>query len=227
MSDCPMAGAQIAGGLDDRGREHPISLLRAAYALVAGHGDGRKVPNVMEKLSPEDLYTLEAYAKLRSEFRARVMEHKKHRRVSRLGDHVVLLFEDRLTMQYQVQEMLRVERIFEEADIRGELECLQPVDSGWFELESDDDDRVSRPGRASPGARGAGGHRKPGLGAGRRSGAGRAIADEDIERSTETKTSSVHFLRFELTPAMVAALKDGAALSAGVSHATLSPIVWK
>ena len=74
----------------------------------------------MEHLNPEDLYTLEAYAKLRPEFRARVMEHKKHRRLQ-LGEHVALLVEDRLTMQYQVQEMLRAERIFEAPEIRDEL----------------------------------------------------------------------------------------------------------
>jgi len=172
----------------------------------------------VDKLLAEDLYTLESYAKLREDFRARVMEHKQHRRVL-LGDHLLLLFEDRLTVQYQIQEMLRVERIFEEAGIVEELESYNPLipdGSNWkatMMLQFTDpaerhvalerllgiEDRVWV--RVD-------GHAEV-----------FAIADEDLERATDTKTSAVHFLRFELAPPMCAALRDGASLRVGVSHA--------
>lgn len=171
----------------------------------------------MNKLTLGDLHTLEAYAMLRSEFRARVMEHKKHRRLP-LGEHVTLIFEDRLTMQYQIQEMLRVERIFEEQGILDELNAYNPLipdGSNWkatmmIEYEDEEERHLAlqrlvgiedqtwiQIGDADP---------------------VRAIADEDIERSTESKTSSVHFLRFELPADMIAALKSGAFLRAGVSN---------
>ncbi len=171
----------------------------------------------MDKLAPEDLYTLEAYAKLRGEYRARVMEHKEHRRLQ-LGDAVLLLFEDRLTIQYQVQEMLRVERIFEAAGIEEELAAYNPLipdGSNWKATMM-----IQFP---DPARRRLELERLVGI-------EGRvwirvdehpqvfAIADEDLERATEKKTSSVHFLRFELTPAMCDALKQGASLEAGISH---------
>ena len=175
----------------------------------------------MEHLSPDDLYTLEAYAKLRSEFRARVMEHKKHRRLQ-LGDHVVLLFEDRLTMQYQVQEMLRAERIFEAQDVRAELDTYNPLipdGSNWkatMMIEYTDAGERRRMLEQLVGV-----EDQVWIRVGE---AGRviAIADEDMERATAEKTSAVHFLRFELTPEMVGDLKNGAILSAGVSHANYS-----
>lgn len=169
------------------------------------------------KLSREDLYSLEDYAKLREEFRARVIEHKRHRRVS-LGDHLTLHFEDRLTMQYQVQEMLRVERIFEEAGILEELQAYNPLipdGDNWkatmlIEYPDEDDRRHAL-------ARLVGiedlvwvqaGELEPVFG----------IADEDLERTTAEKTSSVHFLRFQLPPETIAALKGGASLNLGVRH---------
>lgn len=171
----------------------------------------------MNKLKREDLYSLEKYAELRPQFRARVMEHKRSRKLQ-LGPHVTLYFEDRLTMQYQVQEMLRVERIFEPEGIEEELatyNSLIPDGGNWkatFMVEYDDIDErrvalarlIGIEGRAWVKVAGF----DPVY----------AIADEDLERETEEKTSSVHFLRFELMPAMAAAVKKGAAISAGVDH---------
>jgi hypothetical protein len=171
----------------------------------------------MATIARESLLTLEAYAKARPEFRARVIAHKKRRTVH-LGDHVTLLFEDELTMRYQVQEMLRIERIFEPEGIDDELATYNPLVPDGNNLKAtmliEYDD---------PGARAVALARLKGI-------AGdafvavdgfepvRAIADEDIERENADKTSSVHFLRFELAPAMIAALKSGVALAVGVDH---------
>lgn len=171
----------------------------------------------MNKLTVDDLYSLEAYAKLRPEFRARVMDHKQHRRLQ-LGENITLIFEDRLTMQYQIQEMLRAERIFEEAGIIDELNAynaLIPDGSNWkatMMIEYEDDGERREALQRLVGIedqiwiRVEGEERVM------------AIADEDLERSTESKTSSVHFLRFELPPNAISALKNGASLSAGVDH---------
>lgn len=172
----------------------------------------------MQKLTRGDLLTLEKYAEVRSDFRTKVMAHKKHRLIH-LGNHATLYFEDRLTIQYQVQEMLRVERIFETAGIEEELDAYNPLvpdGSNWkatFMVEYADEDerrvalakligiedqlwiRVEGFDKVNP------------------------IANEDLERSTAEKTSSVHFLRFELSTEMVAVLKGGAALSMGSDHA--------
>lgn len=172
----------------------------------------------MDKLQAEDLYTLESYTKLREDYRARVMEHKKHRRLL-LGDNVLLLFEDRLTIQYQIQEMLRVERIFEEAGIIEELESYNPLipdGSNWkatlmiqFADPAERRDALERLlGIEDRVWVRVDGHAEVS-----------GIADEDLERATETKTSAVHFLRFELTPPMCAALRNGASLRVGVNHA--------
>ena len=171
----------------------------------------------MNKLTREDLYSLEQYAEARPAFRDKVLEHKRNRRLD-LGTNAALYFEDRLTMQYQVQEMLRIEKIFEAEGINEELEAYNPLipdGSNWkatFMVEFPeveerkamleqlvgienriyvhvaDFDRVF------------------------------AIADEDLERADEQKTSAVHFLRFELPPEQAAALKNGAALVAGIDH---------
>ena len=165
--------------------------------------------------------TLEAYAKARTAFRAKVLAHKKARTVH-LGEHVTLLFEDELTMRYQIQEMLRIERIFEEAGIRDEIEAYDPLVPDGSNLKAtmlieyqDVDERK----RALARLRGVEdgtwvrveGHAKVS-----------AIADEDLERENDEKTSSVHFLRFELEPAMVASLKAGASLAVGVDHPALT-----
>jgi hypothetical protein len=171
----------------------------------------------MQKLTRQDLYTLEDYAETRAAFRAKVLAHKQHRKL-RLGPHATLYFEDRMTIHYQVQEMLRVERIFEAKAIQDELNAYNPLipDGHNFKatfmleypdpverkgalaqlrgiehqvwLEIDDFERVW------------------------------AIADEDLDRADDQKTSSVHFLRFELTPEMISALKEGARLGFGIDH---------
>lgn len=169
------------------------------------------------KLTREDLYSLEKYAQVRPQFRADVMAHKQKRQVQ-IGDHARLYFEDRTTIQYQVQEMLRIERVFEPAGIEDELHAYNPLipdGSNWkatFMLEYDDveerrvaleslkgvEDRVWVQVGDQPKVW--------------------AIADEDLERENDTKTSSVHFVRFELTPEMVRAAKSGAAIVMGIDH---------
>lgn len=181
----------------------------------------------MQKLSRQDLFSLENYAEIRAGFRARVIAHKKNRRVP-LGEHAALYFEDRLTIQYQVQEMLRIEKIFEAAGIQEELDVYNPLipdGSNWkatFMVEYADEAE-----RRAALARLVGIEKDIWV---RVEGFDPVfpIANEDLERSTPDKTASVHFLRFELTPGMVAAVKNGAAISAGVSHreyqATLAPL---
>jgi len=176
----------------------------------------------MDKLTRDDLYSLEAYEKHRSEFRARVMEHKQHRRLP-LGDHVMLIFEDRLTMQYQVQEMLRTEKIFTEAGILDELGAYNPLipdGSNWKATMMIE--------YTNPAERQAALEKLLGIedrvwaAIGDSSDAAQrifAVADEDLERSNDVKTSAVHFLRFELPPDVVAALKNGAPLRFGIDHA--------
>ena len=179
----------------------------------------------MTALSRADLWSLEEYSELRPGFRQQVLAHKKNRQVA-LGEHARLYFEDAITIKYQIQEMLRIEKVFEAAGIEEELESYNPLipdGHNWKAtlmveypdpaeralrlsqligiedkvwLQVEDCDRVY------------------------------PIADEDISRQNEVKTSSVHFLRFELTPVMMAALARGAAVSAGVEHPayTVAPI---
>jgi len=169
------------------------------------------------KLTRDDLLSLEEYARRRNDFRAEVMEHKKSRQVA-IGPNATLYFEDRLVMQYQVQEMLRIERIFEQEGIQEELDAYNPLipdGSNWkatFMVEFPDVEerkvalakligieksvwvRVGNHDKVYP------------------------VANEDLERETEEKTSSVHFLRFELTPEMVAAAKAGEPIGTGIDH---------
>lgn len=168
-------------------------------------------------LTNDDLYSLEEYARIRPEFRREVMEHKKNRRVP-VGDHATLHFEDRLTMKYQVQEMLRAERIFEPDDIREEIDtynALVPEGNNWkatmmLEFEGIDErrDALSR-------LRGV--EQRAWI---KVDGSDKvwAIADEDLERENEAKTSAVHFLRFELSPETATAAKEGANISVGIDH---------
>jgi hypothetical protein len=170
-----------------------------------------------KQLDRNDLYSLEKYAEVRNDFRAKVIGHKKNRQVA-IGPNATLYFEDALTMQYQIQEMLRIERIFEAEGIQEELDAYNPLipdGSNWkatFMLEYPDEDerrmqlqklvdiekhiwaQVADFARVTP------------------------VADEDLERTDEDKTSSVHFLRFELTAEMVQAVKAGAAISMGIDH---------
>ena len=171
----------------------------------------------MPQITRESLMTLEAYAKARPEFRARVLAHKKPRSVA-LGEHLTLIFEDELTIRYQIQEMLRIEKTFDEAGIQDELDVYNPlVPDGknlkaTMQIEYDDADE-----RKAALARLKGiedrvyvqveAHARV-----------YAIADEDLERETDEKTAAVHFLRFELTPEMIASAKRGAKLGAGVDH---------
>jgi len=172
---------------------------------------------MMPRIDRASLMTLEAYARERPQFRARVMAHKKNRTV-RLGDHLTLIFEDELTLRYQVQEMLRVERIFEEQGIREELEAYNPlVPDGHnlkatLMLEYPEPEERSRRLEELIGIEDrvwiqVEGHERVW-----------PVADEDLERENERKTSSVHFLRFEVTEAMAGALKNGAGLAIGVAH---------
>ena len=165
----------------------------------------------------DSLMTLEAYARQREEFRAKVMAHKKNRKVY-LGNHVTLMFEDELTMRYQIQEMLRVERIFEEDGIRDELEAYNPLipdGSNWKATMLIEYPDVEQRRQMLTRLKGA--EKRVWVQA---AGCGRvyAIADEDMEREDEEKTSAVHFLRFELTPEMIRSLKHGAALVIGIDH---------
>jgi hypothetical protein len=168
-------------------------------------------------LTHDDLFSLEKYARIRPEFRARVIAHKKTRQLP-LGPNATVYFEDALTMQYQVQEMLRLERMFEPEAIQEELDVYNPLipdGSNWkatFMVEFPDEAerkvqlakligiekaiwvQVADFARVKP------------------------IANEDLDRETEEKTAAVHFLRFELTPEMVAAVKGGAAIRAGIDH---------
>jgi hypothetical protein len=171
----------------------------------------------MQKLTRSDLYSLEQYAEKRAEFRAQIMAHKKNRRVP-IGNHATLYFEDHLTMQYQIQEMLRIERIFEPAGIEEELAAYNPLipdGDNWkatfmieygdvaerqaalaklVEIENKvwiqiaDTDRIW------------------------------AIADEDLDRTSSDKTSAVHFLRFQLNAEQIAAVKANAEIGMGIDH---------
>ena len=171
----------------------------------------------MAHLTRHDLYSLEQYAEIRPAFRARVIEHKKQRRVP-LGDHAALYFEDTLTMQYQVQEMLRIERIFEAAGIQEELDVYNPLipdGSNWkatfmLEYASEAERRLALAQLVGIEERiwvQVAGHARV-----------HALANEDLPRSTAEKTASVHFLRFDLNEAVAAAAKGGAAITAGISH---------
>lgn len=171
----------------------------------------------MHHLQANDLLSLEEYHRQRPEFRSRIMAHKKLRQVA-VGPNATLYFEDRLTIQYQVQEMLRIERIFESDGIADELNAYNPLIpdgtnlKATFMLEYPDAAE-----RKTELARLIGVEAKVWMAV---AGCARvyAIADEDLERATEEKTSSVHFLRFEFDPEMLGALKGGAALSAGIDH---------
>lgn len=169
------------------------------------------------RITRESLMTLEAYAKARPAMREQVMAEKKLRRVA-LGNNILLIFENELLIRYQIQEMLRVEKIFEEDGIQHELESyvpLVPTGSNFkvtMQIEYPDESQRRDMLAKLKGVEDrvwvrVDGH-DPVF----------AIADEDLERENEEKTSSVHFLRFELTIGMIAAAKSGAALSVGVDH---------
>jgi len=178
----------------------------------------------MTKLKREDLMSLEEYAENRAGFRQQVLEHKKARKIA-LGEHATLYFEDRLTIQYQVQEMLRIEKVFEAAGINEELEAYNPLipdGSNWkatFMIEYDDVAERQKVLATLVGVEDkvwvqVNGFDKV-----------YAIANEDIERSTADKTSAVHFMRFELTPDMAKAVKENKNIAMGIDYEGFAPCV--
>jgi hypothetical protein len=175
----------------------------------------------MDKLTRKDLYSLEEYAGNRADFRKRVLEHKKDRQVH-IGPSATLYFEDRQTIQYQIQEMLRVERIFEAAGIKEELDAYNPLipdGSNWkatFMIEEPDVERRKELLARLVGVEDRVWVRIDGFDP------VFAIADEDMDRETGEKTSAVHFMRFELGEEMITALKAGASLGMGIAHANYS-----
>ena len=171
----------------------------------------------MQKLTRQDLHSLEDYSAMRDEFRAQIIQHKKNR-VIKVGTNVTMHFEDRLIMQYQIQEMLRAERIFESEGIQEELDAYNPLipdGSNWkvtFMIEYPDEIERAEKLRELIGIEDqtwvqVSGHAKifP-------------ICDEDMPRETSDKTSSVHFMRFELDSEMVEAINSGEAISIGIDH---------
>lgn len=171
----------------------------------------------MNKLKREDLMSLEEYDQARPEFRQKVMAHKKNRLV-RLNENAALYFEDQLTMQYQVQEMLRIEKIFDAQGIQEELDTYNPLipdGSNWkvtFMLEYPDVEERKKMLARLTGIEDKVWVRVDDLEK------IYPIANEDLERTTEEKTSSVHFMRFELTDEMIVAAKQGASVSMGIDH---------
>jgi hypothetical protein len=171
----------------------------------------------MPKLTRADLMSLEQYAVSRKEFRGKVLEHKRNR-ILAVGPNASWCFEDRLTIQYQVQEMLRVERIFESAGIQDELDAYNPLipdGTNWkvtFLIEFPDAEERRLKLARLKGIEDRCWVQAKGFDP------VHAIADEDLERENDEKTSAVHFLRFELTPAMIAAVKAGADVNIGISH---------
>lgn len=233
-SDCAIAARHIEQGIGESKAQklHPLTLLRMAYGTDST--DNVQSPEINpvqsasttissgEKLmttplTRESLLTLEAYAKIRKDFRAQVMAHKKTRKVP-LGENVTLIFEDALTIRYQVQEMLHVERIFQEEEIVHELETYTPLIPDGHNWKATMMIEYPDPAvRAKKLATLVGIEDKVWVKIAGHSPVF-AIADEDLERENSEKTSSVHFLRFELTAEMIQALRQGAALSMGIDH---------
>jgi glycerol-3-phosphate dehydrogenase subunit C len=229
-SDCAIAARHIEQGIGESKAQklHPLTLLHMAYGIDTGlqppvesnlsvtpitqSGEKHMTP-----ITRDNLLTLEAYAKIRKDFRAQVMAHKKLRKIA-LGENITLIFEDELTVRYQIQEMLHVERIFQEEEIVHELETYTPLIPDGHNWKATMMIEYPDPTvRAAKLATMVGIEDKVWVKI-----AGHtpvyAIADEDLERETSEKTSSVHFLRFELIPEMIQSLQQGASLSMGVDH---------
>lgn len=229
-SDCAIAARHIEQGIGESKAQkfHPLTLLHMAYGIdtdlqspaesnlsvtpITQPGEKHMTP-----ITRDNLLTLEAYAKIRKDFRAQVMAHKKTRKIA-LGENITLIFEDELTVRYQIQEMLHVERIFQEEEIVHELETYTPLIPDGHNWKATMMIEYPDPTvRAAKLATMVGIEDKVWIKI-----AGHtpvyAIADEDLERENSEKTSSVHFLRFELTPEMIQSLQQGATLSMGVDH---------
>lgn len=178
----------------------------------------------MGKLKRQDLWSLEQYAEKRAEFKQQVLAIKKNRQVA-LGEHATLYFENEQTIRYQIQEMLRIEKVFEAEGINEELEAYNPLipdGNNWkatFMIEYGDPEE-----RAKVLATLVGVEDKVWV---QVDGCDKvfAIANEDIERSTADKTSAVHFMRFELTPDMTAAVKENKAISMGIDYSGFEQLV--
>lgn len=175
----------------------------------------------MEKLTRDDLYSLEQYAEQRADFKARVLEHKKTRQVY-LDDHHTLYFEDHMTMQYQIQEMLRIEKIFEADGINEELEAYNPLIpdgsnlKATYMIEYGDVEERKKALAQLIGVEDKVWVQVDGFDK------CYAIADEDMDRTTEEKTSAVHFMRFEFTAEMTEAAKGGMDINMGIDHKNLT-----
>lgn len=169
----------------------------------------------MTALVRTDLFSLETYAIEREAFRARVIAHKRRRKLA-LGEHVILLFEDRLTIQYQIQEMLRIERIFEPDAIQDELDAYNPLIPGGRDLKATMLIAYPDPAQRHRALAGLGGIERAVYAEVGGHGRATAHADEDMDRTDADKTSAVHFLRFDFTPAQIAALRAGAPLAFGI-----------
>lgn len=229
-SDCAIAARHIEQGMGESKAQklHPLTLLRMAYGddtdlRMTADSDQPATQTTqqgekhMTPIARDSLMTLEAYAKIRKDFRAQVMAHKKVRKIP-LGENITLIFEDELTIRYQIQEMLHVERIFQEEEIVHELETYTPLIPDGHNWKATMMIEYPDPTvRAAKLATMVGIEDKVWIRI-----AGHvpvyAIADEDLERETSEKTSSVHFLRFELTPNMIQSLRQDAILSMGVDH---------
>lgn len=173
--------------------------------------------NMNNKLTRDDLMSLEDYAQARDSIRTEVMTHKKDRQVH-LGDHATLYFEDRRTMQYQIQEMLRIEKIFEAGAIQEELDAYNPLIPDGDNLKATFMIEYAEvEGRKEALAMLMGIEDKVWVSA---EGCEKiyAIADEDMDRETEEKTSAVHFMRFQLTPEIINAIRNGAMIAMGIDH---------
>ena len=179
---------------------------------------------MQKKLVKEDLYSLEDYSQIRDKFRAKVMKHKKNRIIN-IGPNVTMHFEDRLIMQYQIQEMLRAERIFESEGIQEELDAYNPLipdGTNWkvtFMIEYPDPEERAMKLQELIGIEDltwvqVNGHDKV-----------FPICDEDLPRETADKTSSVHFMRFELSENMIRALKNNESLSIGIDHPKYTHVI--
>ena len=171
----------------------------------------------MSTITPDSLMSLEAYSKARAEFRRKVIEHKRDRKVS-IGPNITLLFEDELTVRYQIQEMLRIERIFEQEGILHEIEAYGPLVPDGRNLKATmliEYPEVEERRQALTQLKGV--EKRAWL---QIEGRERVwpIADEDLERENDEKTSAVHFLRWELDDDMAGAMKYGVSVSMGVDH---------
>lgn len=232
-SDCAIAARHIEQGISNNDtkaqKSHPLTLLWMAYGGGDTITEGSSAPandlfattnsseNPMTPITRDSLLTLEAYAKIRKEFRAQVMTHKKSRKIH-LGENIILIFEDALTVRYQIQEMLHIERIFHEDEIVHELRTYTPLIPDGHNWKATMMIEYPDPAiRADKLAKLIGiedrvwvriDDHTPVF----------AISDEDLERENSEKTSSVHFLRFELTLDMIKALQHGASLHMGIDH---------